>query len=46
MVEIATQVHDSAPRGPFPPLGTPCSYTTALDTVSNNYCSSHPEVNR
>jgi len=33
MVEIATEVYDSAPRGPFPPLGTPCSYSTALDTI-------------
>ena len=46
MVDIATQVHNSAPRGPFPPLATPCSYSTAIDTVGDNYRgASHPEFN-
>jgi hypothetical protein len=46
MAEIATQVHDSTPCGSLPPLGTPCSYSTALDTVGVNYLSSHPDLNR
>ena len=45
MAEIATQVHSSTPCGPFPPLGTPCSYSTALDTVGASYIRSYSEVN-
>jgi hypothetical protein len=33
MVQIATEIHDTAPRDPFAPLGSPCSYSEALDTV-------------
>lgn len=33
MVQIATEIHDTAPRDPFAPLDTPCSYSQALDTV-------------
>lgn len=45
MAEIATEVHSSTPCGPFPPLGTPCSYSTALDTVGANDTRSDSKVN-
>ena len=46
MAAIATQVHGSTPCGPLPPLGTPCSYSIALDTVGANCLPSHSEINR
>ena len=36
MVQIATEIHDTAPRDPFAPLDTPCSYSEALDTVRHS----------
>ena len=33
MVQIATAIHDAAPRDPFAPLDTPCPYSEAPDTV-------------
>ncbi len=33
MVQIATEIHDAAPRDPFASLDIPCSYSQALDTV-------------
>lgn len=33
MVQIATEIHDAAPRDPLAPLDIPCSYSEALDTV-------------
>ncbi len=33
MVQIATEVYDTAPRDPLAPLSDPCSYNEALDTV-------------
>lgn len=33
MVQIATEIHDAAPRDPLMPLGNPCSYSEALDSV-------------
>ena len=36
MVQIATEIHDAAPRDPLMPLGIPCSYSEALDTVRSS----------
>ena len=33
MVQIATEIHDTAPRDPLVPFSNPCSYSEALDTV-------------
>jgi hypothetical protein len=33
MVQIATEIHDAAPRDPLAPPGDPCSYSEVLDTV-------------
>ena len=33
MAQIATKIHDAAPRDPFAPLATPCSNSEAPDTV-------------
>ena len=36
MVQIATEIYDSAPRDPFASLDIPCSYREALDTVRDS----------
>ena len=36
MVQIATEIHDAAPRDPFAPLDTPCPYNEALDTLRHS----------
>jgi len=33
MVQIATEIHDAAPRDPLAPPGDPCSYSEVLDTI-------------
>ena len=33
MVQIATEIYDTAPRDPLPPLNNPCSYSEADSTV-------------
>ena len=33
MVQIATEIYDTAPRDPLAPLANPCSCCEALDTV-------------
>ena len=33
MVQIATEIYDTAPRDPLALLSNPCSYSEALDTV-------------
>ena len=34
MVEIASEIYDTAPQDPLAPLVNPCSYRETLDTVS------------
>ena len=33
MVQIATEIHDTAPRDSLVPLSNPCTYSEATDTV-------------
>ena len=39
MVQIATELNDSAPRDPFAYPDIPCSYSEALDTVRHSKVS-------